>query len=68
MGFLDKLLGRSKKTEAEASGDASMGGEGMPQQQAGMAEERAASAEESAEEMAQRAPEPREEPGAEREQ
>ena len=49
MGFLDKLLGRGKKTAGEAMGDSSMQSEGMHQEQQGMAEDRA----ESAEEMAQ---------------
>ena len=49
MGFLDKLLGRDKKTEGETMGDSSMQSEGMHQEQQGMAEDRA----ETAEEMAQ---------------
>ena len=49
MGFLDKLLGRGKKTAGEAMGDSSMQSEGMHQEQQGMAEDRA----ETAEEMAQ---------------
>jgi len=49
MGFLDRLLGRSKKTAGEMTGDSSMKSEGMHQEQQGMAEDRA----ETAEEMAQ---------------
>jgi len=45
MGFLDKLLGRSKKAASDMTGDASMRREGMHQEQEGMAEDRAASAE-----------------------
>jgi len=45
MGFLDKLLGRSKKAAGDMTGDASMRREGMHQEQEGMAEDRAASAE-----------------------
>ena len=46
MGFLDKLLGRDKKTAGEMMGDSSMHSEGMHEEQQGMAEDRAASAEE----------------------
>jgi len=49
MGFLDRLLGRGKKTAGEMTGDSSMKSEGMHQEQQGMAEDRA----ETAEEMAQ---------------
>jgi uncharacterized protein YjbJ (UPF0337 family) len=49
MGFLDKLLGRSKKAAGDAMGDSSMQQEGMHQEQQAMAEDRA----ESAEDMAQ---------------
>ncbi|TML46612.1 MAG: CsbD family protein [Actinobacteria bacterium] len=49
MGFLDKLMGRGKKTAGEMTGDSSMQREGMHQEQQGMAEDRA----EKAEEMAQ---------------
>jgi uncharacterized protein YjbJ (UPF0337 family) len=45
MGFLDKLLGRTKKAAGDMTGDSSMGHEGMPQEQEGMAEDRAQSAE-----------------------
>ena len=49
MVFLDRLLGRGKKTAGEMTGDSSMQSEGMHQEQQGMAEDRA----ETAEEMAQ---------------
>ena len=45
MGFLDKLLGRGKKTTGEMMGDSSMQSEGMHQEQQGMAEDRAETAE-----------------------
>jgi uncharacterized protein YjbJ (UPF0337 family) len=48
MGFLDRLLGRGKKTAGEMTGDSSMQSEGMHQEQQGMAEDRAQSAEEMA--------------------
>jgi uncharacterized protein YjbJ (UPF0337 family) len=48
MGFMDKLLGRGKKTAGGMTGDSSMQREGMYQEQQGMAEDRAASAEEMA--------------------
>jgi uncharacterized protein YjbJ (UPF0337 family) len=48
MGFLDKLLGRGKKTAGDMTGDSSMRSEGMHQEQQAMAEERAASAEDMA--------------------
>jgi uncharacterized protein YjbJ (UPF0337 family) len=48
MGFLDRLLGRSKKTAGEMTGDSSMKSEGMHQEQQGMAEDRAQTAEEMA--------------------
>jgi uncharacterized protein YjbJ (UPF0337 family) len=57
MGFLDRLLGRSKKTVGEATGDSSMRSEGMHQEQQGMAEDRAASAEEMAQSERERAAE-----------
>ena len=59
MGWLDKLLGRGKKTAGEVTGDSSMKQEGMHQEQAGMAEERADSAEEMAQEERERAAEHR---------
>ena len=48
MGFMDRLLGRSKKTAGDMTGDSSMQKEGMHQEQQGMAEDRAQSAEEMA--------------------
>jgi uncharacterized protein YjbJ (UPF0337 family) len=50
MGFLDKLLGRSKKAAGDLTGDASMRREGMHQEMAGSAEERASEHEELAQE------------------
>jgi len=50
MGFLDKLLGRGKKTAGDVTGDASLRREGVHQEQAGLAEERAAAHEELAQE------------------
>jgi uncharacterized protein YjbJ (UPF0337 family) len=46
MSWLDKLLGRGKKTAGEVTGESSMTQEGMHQEQEGMAKE-------SADEMAQ---------------
>jgi uncharacterized protein YjbJ (UPF0337 family) len=48
MGFLDKLLGRGKKSAGDMTGDESMRREGMHQEQEGMAEERASAAEDKA--------------------
>lgn len=48
MGFLDKLLGRTKKAAGDLSGDSSMRREGMHQEQEGVAEEAAATHEEAA--------------------
>jgi uncharacterized protein YjbJ (UPF0337 family) len=62
MGFLDKLLGRSKKAAGDMTDDSSMRQEGMHQEQEAMADERA----ESAEEMAQGERERAEEHRAER--
>jgi uncharacterized protein YjbJ (UPF0337 family) len=41
MGWLDKILGRSKKAAGDMTGDSSMRREGMAQEREGMAEERA---------------------------
>jgi uncharacterized protein YjbJ (UPF0337 family) len=41
MGFLDKLLGRTKKAAGDVTGDSSMRREGMHQEQAGAATDRA---------------------------
>ena len=57
MSWLDKLLGRGKKTAGEVTGDSSMKREGVHQEQAGMASERADSAEEMAQEERERAAE-----------
>jgi uncharacterized protein YjbJ (UPF0337 family) len=57
MSWLDKLLGRGKKTAGEMTGDDSMKREGMHQEQAGMASERADSAEQMAQEERERAAE-----------
>ncbi len=59
MGFLDKLLGRTKKAAGDMAGDSSMRREGMHQEQEGMAEDRAASAEEMAQSERERAAEHR---------
>jgi uncharacterized protein YjbJ (UPF0337 family) len=59
MGFLDRLLGRSKKAAGDMMGDSSMRHEGMHQEQEGMAEDRAASAEEMAQSERERAAEHR---------
>ena len=48
MGFLDKLLGRTKKAAGDMTGDSSMHHEGMHQEQEGMADDRAQSAEQTA--------------------
>jgi uncharacterized protein YjbJ (UPF0337 family) len=48
MGFLDKLLGRGKKTAGDITGDSSLRREGVHQEQAGQAEERAESHEQQA--------------------
>ena len=45
MGFLDKLLGRTKKAAGDMTGDSSMRHEGMHQEQEGIAEDRASAAE-----------------------
>ena len=57
MGFLDKLLGRTKKAAGDVTGDSSMRREGMHQEQEAMAEDRAASAEQMAQEERERAAE-----------
>lgn len=57
MGWLDKLLGRGKKTAGDVTGDSSMKREGMHQEQSAMASERAESAEEMAQEERERAAE-----------
>jgi uncharacterized protein YjbJ (UPF0337 family) len=59
MGFLDKLLGRSKKAAGDMTGDTSMRQEGMHQEQEAMAEDRAESADEMAQQERERAEEHR---------
>lgn len=59
MGFLDKILGRSKKAAGDMTGDASMRSEGMHQEREGMAEDRAAAAEGEAQEAREEAAEHR---------
>ena len=59
MSFLDKLLGRGKKTAGDVTGDDSMKREGMHQEQEGMATERAERAEEVAQDERDRAAEHR---------
>jgi uncharacterized protein YjbJ (UPF0337 family) len=59
MGFLDKLLGRSKKAAGDMTGDSSMRQEGMHQEQEAMAEDRAESADEMAQQERERAEEHR---------
>jgi uncharacterized protein YjbJ (UPF0337 family) len=61
MGFLDKLLGRTKKAAGDVTGDSSMRQEGMHQEQEAMAEDRAESAEQMAQEERERAAEHRSE-------
>lgn len=48
MGFLDKLLGRSKKAAGELAGDPALRREGAAQEAEGAAESRAETYEESA--------------------
>ena len=48
MSFLDKLMGRGKKTTGDVTGDESLRKEGVHQEQAGMAEDRAEAAEDQA--------------------
>ncbi|HWH55262.1 MAG TPA: hypothetical protein VNT04_06745 [Gaiellaceae bacterium] len=59
MGFLDKLLGRTKKAAGDVTGDSSMHREGMHQEQEAMAEDRAESAEQKAQAERERAAEHR---------
>lgn len=51
MGFLDKLLGRTKKAAGDLTGDSSMRSEGAAQERAGSAEERAEQHEQMAQEQ-----------------
>jgi uncharacterized protein YjbJ (UPF0337 family) len=57
VSFLDKLLGRGKKTAGDITGDSSLKEEGMHQEREGMAEERASAAEETAQEAREEAAE-----------
>jgi uncharacterized protein YjbJ (UPF0337 family) len=50
VGWLDKLLGRSKKAAGDLTGDASLRSEGTHQEQEGAADDRAAKHEELAQE------------------
>ena len=51
MGFLDKLLGRSKKAAGDLTGDESMRQEGAAQERAANAEDRAMQHEQMAQEQ-----------------
>jgi uncharacterized protein YjbJ (UPF0337 family) len=64
VGFLDKLLGRSKKAAGDLTGDASMQREGTLQEAEGAAKDRAEDLEQEAQEERTRAAEQ----AAEREQ
>ena len=64
MGFLDRLLGRSKKAAGDLTGDASMQREGTLQEAEGAAKDRAEDLEQQAQEERTRAAEQ----AAEREQ
>jgi len=55
MGFLDKLLGRSKQAAGDLADDSSLKSEGAHQEKKGMAEDRADAAEEVAQEERTRA-------------
>jgi len=57
MGWLDKILGRSKKAAGDMTGDSSMRREGMAQEREGMAEERAEMHEDAAMESREEAAE-----------
>jgi uncharacterized protein YjbJ (UPF0337 family) len=57
MGFLDKLLGRSKQAAGDLSGDSGMKAEGMHQEAEGEAESRAGQAEDAAQEAREEAAE-----------
>jgi uncharacterized protein YjbJ (UPF0337 family) len=59
MGFLDRLLGRSKKATGDTTGDSSMRSEGMHQEQESMPTERAEQGEQMAQEEGERAAEHR---------
>lgn len=57
MGFLDKLLGRSKKAAGDVTGDSSMHQEGAAQERQATAEEQAAQHEDLAQEHREQAAE-----------
>ncbi len=59
MGFLDKLLGRGKKTAGHMTGDSSPRGEGMAQERPGGAEDRTGQYEQTAQEQPDQAAESR---------
>ena len=59
MGFLDKLLGRGKKTAGDVMDDPGMRREGMHQEREGMAEERASMHEDDAQAAREQAAEHR---------
>jgi uncharacterized protein YjbJ (UPF0337 family) len=61
MGFLDRLLGRTKKAAGDVTGDSSLRREGMHQEQEAAARERAERADEMAQEERERAAEHRRE-------
>ena len=61
MGFLDRLLGRTKKAAGDVTGDSSLRREGMHQEQEAAATERAERADEMAQEERERAAEHRRE-------
>ena len=57
MGFLDRLLGRGKKTAGDMMGDSSMRREGAAQEREAAAEDRAEQHDEMAQEQRQQAAE-----------
>jgi uncharacterized protein YjbJ (UPF0337 family) len=59
MGFLDKLLGRTKKAAGDVTGDSSLRTEGAAQEREGAAEERAEQHESMAQEQRDQAAEAR---------
>ncbi len=61
MGFLDKLLGRGKKTAGDMTGDSSLRREGMAQERPGGAEGGGAQHEPMTQEQRDQAAEPRSE-------
>jgi uncharacterized protein YjbJ (UPF0337 family) len=59
MGFLDKLLGRTKKAAGDLTGDSDLHREGAHQERAGEAEDRAQEHEQAAQEARDEAAEHR---------